>query len=40
VPPGWGETVAGAARRRRAAEGPGAARPVAAWDGSGWMPTA
>jgi 2-amino-4-hydroxy-6-hydroxymethyldihydropteridine diphosphokinase len=38
VPPGWGERVATAAARRRAAEGPAAARPVAAWDGSGWRP--
>lgn len=36
APPGWGETVASAAARRRAVEGPAAARPVAAWDGSGW----
>jgi hypothetical protein len=32
VPPGWGETVAGAAERRRAVEGADAVRPVARWD--------
>lgn len=32
VPPGWTETVATAAARRRAAEGPAAARPIATWD--------
>ena len=32
VPPGWSETVAGAARRRRAVDGEGAVRPIAAWD--------
>ena len=36
VPPGWGETVASAAERRRRAEGEDAARPIARWDGSGW----
>jgi 2-amino-4-hydroxy-6-hydroxymethyldihydropteridine diphosphokinase len=36
VPPGWGETVATAAARRRATEGPDAARAVATWTGSGW----
>lgn len=38
VPPGWGETVATAVARRRAEEGPAAARPIATWDGSGWRP--
>lgn len=38
VPPGWGETVATAARRQRAAEGAGAARPVATWTGEDWRP--
>ena len=32
VPPGWPETVAAAARRRRLAEGPDAVRPIATWD--------
>ena len=36
VPPGWGETVASAAARQRGVEGVGAARAIAAWDGSGW----
>jgi 2-amino-4-hydroxy-6-hydroxymethyldihydropteridine diphosphokinase len=31
VPPGWTETVAEAAERRRAAEGPDAARAIAGW---------
>ena len=31
-PPGWRETVASARARAEIAEGPGAARPVAAWD--------
>lgn len=31
TPPGWGETVE-SARRRLAAEGPGAVRPLGAWD--------
>jgi 2-amino-4-hydroxy-6-hydroxymethyldihydropteridine diphosphokinase len=39
VPPGWGETVATAAARRRAVEGENAARPIAAWTGEGWRPT-
>jgi 2-amino-4-hydroxy-6-hydroxymethyldihydropteridine diphosphokinase len=39
-PPGWGETVAAAASRRRAEEGPRAARPIATWDGEGWRPIA
>lgn len=40
VPPGWGETIASAARRRARLEGPEAARPVATWDERGrtWMP--
>lgn len=38
VPPGWGETVASAAARRRHVEGPDAARPIATWDGDGWRP--
>ena len=37
-PPGWGETVATAADRRRRLEGPDAARPIATWDGEGWVP--
>ncbi|HEX2754728.1 MAG TPA: 2-amino-4-hydroxy-6-hydroxymethyldihydropteridine diphosphokinase [Candidatus Limnocylindrales bacterium] len=32
VPPGWPETVASAAARRRIVEGAAAARPIAAWD--------
>jgi len=32
VPPGWGETVDTARRRREIAEGPDAVRPVGAWD--------
>ncbi|MEO5940191.1 MAG: 2-amino-4-hydroxy-6-hydroxymethyldihydropteridine diphosphokinase [Candidatus Limnocylindrales bacterium] len=32
VPPGWRETVATAAARRRVEEGPDAARPIASWD--------
>ena len=40
VPPGWGETVATVAARRREQEGPDAARPIASWDGSGWRPLA
>jgi 2-amino-4-hydroxy-6-hydroxymethyldihydropteridine diphosphokinase len=38
VPPGWGESVATAAMRQRALEGPDAVRAVAAWDGEGWVP--
>lgn len=37
VPPGWGETVASARRRREATEGPKAVRPIARWVGSGWV---
>ena len=38
VPPGWTETVATAAKRRRLEEGPDAARPIATWDAAeaGW----
>ena len=37
VPPGWGESVDTARRRREVAEGPGAAQPIATWDpASGW----
>jgi 2-amino-4-hydroxy-6-hydroxymethyldihydropteridine diphosphokinase len=36
VPPGWRETVATAAARRRRAEGEGAARPIATWSGATW----
>jgi 2-amino-4-hydroxy-6-hydroxymethyldihydropteridine diphosphokinase len=36
VPPGWGETVASAARRQRSIEGEDAARPIATWDGEDW----
>ncbi len=32
VPPGWGESVATARRRREQVEGSSAARPIAAWD--------
>ncbi|MDQ3127365.1 MAG: 2-amino-4-hydroxy-6-hydroxymethyldihydropteridine diphosphokinase [Chloroflexota bacterium] len=32
VPPGWSETIATAAARRRLEEGADAARPIAAWD--------
>lgn len=38
VPPGWGETVASAARRQQAVEGADAARAIATWDGQGWRP--
>jgi len=38
VPPGWGETVERARRRRVADEGPDAVRLLARWDpGSGWV---
>ena len=41
VPPGWHETVATAADRRRADEGEEAVRPIARWDGArGWVPLA
>ena len=36
VPPGWGESVSTAAARQRAAEGEGAARATATWDGERW----
>ena len=32
VPPGWGETVGSARRRREIAEGSAAVRPIATWD--------
>jgi 2-amino-4-hydroxy-6-hydroxymethyldihydropteridine diphosphokinase len=32
VPPGWGESVELARRRQEGLEGPGAVRPIAAWD--------
>ena len=32
TPPGWHETVATAAARRRLIEGEAAARPIATWD--------
>jgi 2-amino-4-hydroxy-6-hydroxymethyldihydropteridine diphosphokinase len=40
VPPGWRETVATAAARRRRLEGPEAVRPIARWDptAAGWTP--
>jgi hypothetical protein len=40
VPPGWHETVASAAARRRRAEGPDAVRAIGLWDPStgGWRP--
>jgi 2-amino-4-hydroxy-6-hydroxymethyldihydropteridine diphosphokinase len=40
VPPGWGETVATAARRRRRVEGEDAVRPIAEWDAARgqWRP--
>ena len=40
VPPGWGESVATARRRREPAEGPAAVRPIAAWDpvARAWRP--
>jgi 2-amino-4-hydroxy-6-hydroxymethyldihydropteridine diphosphokinase len=37
VPPGWGETVATARRRREAIEGSAAVRPIARWDGGAWI---
>ena len=36
VPPGWGETVARAARRQWTIEGEGAARRLGEWTGRGW----
>ena len=36
VPPGWGESVATSAARRRREEGDEAVRPIATWDGTGW----
>ena len=40
VPPGWGETVESARRRRLAAEGDAAVRSIARWDAAagGWRP--
>ena len=38
VPPGWGERVETARRRRVIAEGPESVRPVATWTGHGWLP--
>jgi 2-amino-4-hydroxy-6-hydroxymethyldihydropteridine diphosphokinase len=35
VPPGWGETVDRARRRREAVEGPGAVRPAGTWTNEG-----
>jgi len=42
VPPGWTETVATAAGRRLAVEGPDAVRPIATWDDvrAEWAPLA
>ena len=39
-PPGWGETVDTARRRREAIEGPDAVRPIGTWDphGAVWRP--
>lgn len=41
VPPGWGRTVETARRRQAEAEGPGAVRPIGAWDevARRWRPT-
>lgn len=36
VPPGWGETVATARRRRELAEGRDGVRAIGAWTGAGW----
>jgi 2-amino-4-hydroxy-6-hydroxymethyldihydropteridine diphosphokinase len=38
VPPGWHETIATAAIRRRSIEGPEAVRPVGRWAGDRWLP--
>ena len=40
VPPGWDETVAAAASRRLEARARDAVRPIATWDGEGWIPIA
>ena len=40
VPPGWGESIAQAAARRLAAEGPDGVRPIGTWDGEDWRPIA
>lgn len=37
VPPGWGETVASARRRREAIEGPEAVIAVGRWSGAEWV---
>ncbi|HVL54036.1 MAG TPA: 2-amino-4-hydroxy-6-hydroxymethyldihydropteridine diphosphokinase [Vitreimonas sp.] len=37
VPPGWGQRVSTARERRRAIEGPDAARRIAAWGEPGWI---
>ncbi len=37
VPPGWGETVASARRRRDAFEGRDAVRVIARWSGAEWV---
>ncbi|MES2210662.1 MAG: 2-amino-4-hydroxy-6-hydroxymethyldihydropteridine diphosphokinase [Chloroflexota bacterium] len=37
VPPGWGQTVQTARRRREAIEGGEAVRPIARWDGIEWV---
>ena len=37
VPAGWGESVATARERRVREEGENAARPIARWDGEGWV---
>jgi len=38
VPPGWDETVASAAARRRRVEGEDAARAIGTWSGADWRP--
>ena len=38
APPGWGETVGTARRRREAIEGADAVRPIARWTDGGWAP--
>jgi len=38
VPPGWGETVAGARRRQEGIEGPDAVSAVATWSEGAWIP--
>jgi 2-amino-4-hydroxy-6-hydroxymethyldihydropteridine diphosphokinase len=39
VPPGWGETVARAAARRRTIDGPDAVRRIGVWTPAGWRTT-